>query len=235
MSVRLCLSVIIPPLQWSWRGGILVSPCPSVCPSIRPSVSLWTESCPLCIFHDTSRFHFIFTHLINQLQKLCRMLRFLKSLKFWQFIWNCNFDFVLCLCNINVDSWPKFLLQPQFSMMIPLDGLLNISSGLGQNCKFLFFTICFHSAFHLVFVVATTNLSFYCSHFEWPEIWHADVSWPLQNWLDFGHHLLIFLILASFWLSETGQICNRTFSGERKGGMAWTLACRCILITFQTY
>ena len=22
-------------------------------------------------------------------------------------------------------------------------------------------------------MVATTNLSFYCSHFEWPEIWHA--------------------------------------------------------------
>ena len=30
----------------------------------------------------------------------------------------------------------------------------------------------------------------------------------LQNWLDLGHHLLIFLILASFWLRETGQICN---------------------------
>ena len=29
----------------------------------------------------------------------------------------------------------------------------------------------------------------------------------LENWLDFRHHLLIFLILASFWLSETGQVC----------------------------
>ena len=87
-----------------------------------------------------------------------------------------------------------------------------------------------------MFVVATTNLSLYCSHFEWPEIWHADVSWPLQNWLDFGHHLLIIFILSSFWLSETGQICHfRTFSGKRKGGMAWTLACWCILTTFRTY
>ena len=28
----------------------------------------------------------------------------------------------------------------------------------------------------------------------------------LQNWLVYGHGLLIFLILALFWLSETGQI-----------------------------
>ena len=28
----------------------------------------------------------------------------------------------------------------------------------------------------------------------------------LQNWLVYGHVLLIFLILALFWLSETGQI-----------------------------
>ena len=87
-----------------------------------------------------------------------------------------------------------------------------------------------------MFVVATTNLSFYCSHFEWPEIWHADVSWPLQNCFDLGHHLLISLILAPFWLCETGQICNfRTFPGERKGGMTWTLTCWCILTTFWTY
>ena len=36
---------------------------------------------------------------------------------------------------------------------------------------------------------------------EWPEILHAD---RLQNWLVYGHGLLIFLILALFWLSETG-------------------------------
>ena len=59
-------------------------------------------------------------------------------------------------------------------MMIPLDGLLTISSGFGPNCKFLFLAIFFNCAFHLV--VATTNLSFYCSRFEWPEILHADVS-----------------------------------------------------------
>ena len=42
-------------------------------PSVRPSARLWTESCLLCIFNNTSRIHFIFTHLIRQLQKMCRV------------------------------------------------------------------------------------------------------------------------------------------------------------------
>ena len=40
-------------------------------PAVRPAVRLWTESCPLCIFNNTRRIHFIFTHLIKQLQKVC--------------------------------------------------------------------------------------------------------------------------------------------------------------------
>ena len=52
----LILTSLYPPLQLSWKGGILVSPC--------PSVHLWTESCPLCIFNNTHRIHFIFAHLI---------------------------------------------------------------------------------------------------------------------------------------------------------------------------
>ena len=41
----------------------------------------------------------------------------------------------------------------------------------------------------------------------------------LQNWLDYGHGLLIFLYLVSFWLSETGQIWGlRAFPGDRMGG-----------------
>ena len=55
--------LLYPPLQRSWKGGILVSPC--------PSVRLWTELCPLCIFNNTHRIHFIFAHLIKQLQKVC--------------------------------------------------------------------------------------------------------------------------------------------------------------------
>ena len=62
-----------PTLQRSWKWGILISPCPSVRPSFCPPVSLWTESCPLCIFNNTNRIHFIFVHLIKQLQKACRV------------------------------------------------------------------------------------------------------------------------------------------------------------------
>ena len=59
----------------------------------------------------------------------------------------------------------------------------------------------------------------------------------LQNWLDCGHGLLIFLILALFRLSETGQIlCFRTFPEEcmdAMEGMACNFACLCILSTFR--
>ena len=56
----------------------------------------------------------------------------------------------------------------------------------------------------------------------------------LQNWLVYGYGMLIFLILALFWLSETGQIWGfRAFPGERMEGMAWNFACWCILTTFR--
>ena len=42
---------------------------------------------------------------------------------------------------------------------------------------------------------------------KWPEILHADVSWPLSElirlWLQFVN---FFLILMLFWLNETGKI-----------------------------
>ena len=57
----------------------------------------------------------------------------------------------------------------------------------------------------------------------------------LQNWLVYGHGLLILLILALFWLNETGQIWGfRAFPGERMEEMAWNFACWCILTTFRT-
>ena len=68
-----------------------------VCLSICPSVHLWTESCPLCIFCNTCRIHFLCTHLIKQLQKVFHMYHFFskfRSLKFWQILSICNFDFV---------------------------------------------------------------------------------------------------------------------------------------------
>ena len=57
----------------------------------------------------------------------------------------------------------------------------------------------------------------------------------LQNWLVYGLGLLIFLILALFWLSETGQIWGfRAFPGERMEEMAWNFASWCILTTIRT-
>ena len=53
------------PASTKLNGGILFSP--------SPSVRLWTESCPLFIFNNTHRIHFIFAHLIKQLQKVCRV------------------------------------------------------------------------------------------------------------------------------------------------------------------
>ena len=57
----------------------------------------------------------------------------------------------------------------------------------------------------------------------------------LQNWLVYGLGLLIFLILALIWLSETGQIWGfRAFPEEHMEGMVWNFACWCILTTFRT-
>ena len=57
----------------------------------------------------------------------------------------------------------------------------------------------------------------------------------IQNWLDYGYGLVIFLILVLFWLSETGQIWSfQAFSEKPIEEMAWNFACWCILTTFRT-
>ena len=58
-------------------GGIWVSLRPSVRPSRIP--------CPLCNFNSSGWIHFIFIHLIKQLQKVCRVQSFLQNLKIWSF------------------------------------------------------------------------------------------------------------------------------------------------------
>ena len=56
----------------------------------------------------------------------------------------------------------------------------------------------------------------------------------LQKWLDCG--LLIFLLLALFWVSETGQIQGfRAFPGQHMEGNVWNFVCWCFLTTFRTY
>ena len=80
--------------------------------SVRPSICLWTESCPLCKFHNTSQIHFIFTCLFKQLQKVrCVLvvLVFVNS-KIWNFgnlfyfrLLDPLYD--LCLSHMTT-SWP---------------------------------------------------------------------------------------------------------------------------------
>ena len=56
-----------------------------------------------------------------------------------------------------------------------------------------------------------------------------------QKWLVYGHGLMIFLILAPFWLSERGQFWGiRAYPEQCMEGMAWNFACWCILTTFRT-
>ena len=56
-----------------------------------------------------------------------------------------------------------------------------------------------------------------------------------QNWQVYGYGLLIFLILALFWLSEMCQIwCFWAFPRERMEGMALNFACCGILTTSRT-
>ena len=57
----------------------------------------------------------------------------------------------------------------------------------------------------------------------------------LKNWLVYGHGLVIFIILALFWLSETGQIWGfRAFPRECMEEMAWNFARWFILTTLRT-
>ena len=51
-------------------------------------VRLWTESCPLCIFNNTRRIHFIFAHLIKQLQKVCCVYSLFQNLQNFEILAN---------------------------------------------------------------------------------------------------------------------------------------------------
>ena len=54
------------------------------------------------------------------------------------------------------------------------------------------------------------------------DLWFGMPMYPdyLQNWFDYSHGLLIFLILAPLWHSDTGQIYDfQAFSWEHRAGM----------------
>ena len=132
-------------------------------------------------------------------QKVCSVLSFVTNSKIW--IFGSFFKFLPFTLSCVHVMWmliphPSFYCSNfKFSMMILLD-LLNISSGFGPNCNFVFLAFFSTVTFHLFSVVASKIklIPFYCSHFEWPEIWHADVSWSpwelIRFWsssVDFPH------------------------------------------------
>ena len=56
----------------------------------------------------------------------------------------------------------------------------------------------------------------------------------LQNWLDFGHVLLIYVILVAPSHNKTGHIWSfRILFVHRMGIIAWNLTCWCILTTSE--
>ena len=57
----------------------------SICLSVHPSFSSVDHPCLLCILNNTSWIHFKFTHVINQLQKMCSVLSFWKKTYIWNF------------------------------------------------------------------------------------------------------------------------------------------------------
>ena len=74
------LHIIILPAQRSCWGYIGFTP--SVRLSVHPSVPRPSRiPCPLCSFYSSGWIHFIFMHLIKQLQKVCRVQSFLQNLK----------------------------------------------------------------------------------------------------------------------------------------------------------
>ena len=76
--------------------------------SVRPSIPHPSRvPCPLCSFYSSGWIHFIFMHLIKQLQKVCRMQSFLQNFKIWNFgsfLKICYFDFVLFWLGIWCES-----------------------------------------------------------------------------------------------------------------------------------
>ena len=131
--------------------------------------------------------------------------------------------------------------------------------GLAKIAIFHFWQICSSVPVHLVFVVAFLATFCWLSSFwhnyalakqikfgisgiffrthgrkglKFDMLVYPDRLW---EWLHFGHDLLIFLILAAFWLRETGQTCSlQAFSWKCMEIMGCILSCCYIQTTSRT-
>ena len=115
---------------------------------------------------------------------------------------------------MNVKSW--FCSQVYIAAIfnfpwwypIHLDNLLIKSFGFSQICNFLCSAFFSYVSFHVVFVVVS-KIKLIPHTWLFIAVTMNDLKGNmrmcpdhLENWLHFGHRLLIFLILATFWLCE---------------------------------
>ena len=101
------------PVQRSWSEVGYV--CVYWFHLIRPSTRLWTESCPLCIFHNTCRILFIFAQLINQRQRMCCILTVKRKSKISvEFLPNYSIPWLSTSC-------PVHCMSCQISEMIDME------------------------------------------------------------------------------------------------------------------
>ena len=100
-----------PPLQWRWKGGILVSPCPSLRLSVCPSVDRIVSA--LCLQQYSSDPFHIYTSYQATSEGVSRVMPVwkFKNLKFWRIFLICNFDFVFFWLGIQYDPMVWVLIM----------------------------------------------------------------------------------------------------------------------------
>ena len=98
-QAKICMNwmFFIPPLQRSWKGGFLNSPCPSFCPSIYGR----NRGCSVSSTILTRSVSYL--HILSSNFRRCVVCKFIakfQKLKFRQIFQICNFDLVLFWSNM---------------------------------------------------------------------------------------------------------------------------------------
>ena len=99
-TIYVC-SLLYPPLQRSWKGGILVSPCPSVRLSICGHNRVRSVSSTILVGSIS------YIHILSSNFRRCAAYKVcitFTNTTFWQIIWFCNFDFVFFWLGIQYES-----------------------------------------------------------------------------------------------------------------------------------
>ena len=95
-TIIILVIFIIPLFQQSWKGGILVSPCPSV---DRIMFALYLQQYSSDPFHICTSYQ-----ATSEGVSGVKFVSKLKIFKFWQILEYCNFDFVFFWLGIQYNS-----------------------------------------------------------------------------------------------------------------------------------